>query len=221
LNQVFCSRSFISLDVLVGRASNHAIGASAFLYVCQALLISGELLMRFADVHSFFQSVRSASSSTISSNRWSRRSCSAAGEALFLPTAMRFASRISAISSLIALTRSDTGFCTALGSSAYLALVFRFGSLRVLRLMEVHAGWTENIAAHLTGFSVGIAQFHPTIRTLLAGSFRAGNAISICQISDLNDFAAAHFAGGLSSGPLTGSRMGNRTSSLCDPFAIH
>jgi hypothetical protein len=135
--------------------------------------------MRFADVHSFFQSVRATSSLTISSNRWSRRSCSAAAEAFFLPTAMRFASRISAISCLIALTRSDTGFCTALGSSAYLALVFRFSSLRVLRLMEVRARRAEHITAHLTGFSVGLAQFNPAVRTLLAGNFRAGNAISL------------------------------------------
>jgi hypothetical protein len=64
------------------------------------------------DAHSFFQSVRFASSSTISNNRWSRRSCSATAAAFFLPSPMRFASRISAISCLIDLTRSATGFCT-------------------------------------------------------------------------------------------------------------
>jgi hypothetical protein len=45
--------------------------------------------------------------------------------------------------------------------------------------MEINAGRAENIVAHLTGFSVGAAQFNPTIRTLLAGSFRARDAISI------------------------------------------
>jgi len=37
--------------------------------VLQALLISGQLLMCFADFHSFFQSVRDVNSSTMSSNR--------------------------------------------------------------------------------------------------------------------------------------------------------
>jgi hypothetical protein len=50
------------------------------------------------------------------------------------------------------------------------------------RLMEVHAGRAEHITA----------QLNPAIRTLLAGSFRAGNAVSICQISDFDDFAVNH-----------------------------
>jgi hypothetical protein len=45
--------------------------------------------------------------------------------------------------------------------------------------MEVRAGRAENIVAHQTGFRVGAAQLNAAIRTLLAGNFRAGNAISI------------------------------------------
>jgi hypothetical protein len=56
--------------------------------------------------------------------------------------------------------------------------LLRCSRLRVLRLMEIHAGWAEHITAQLTVFSVGIAQFNPTVRTLLAGSFRR-DAVSI------------------------------------------
>src|SRR5713226_701912 len=76
--------------------------------VLQALLISGQLLMCFADFHSFFQSVRDVNSSTMSSNRWSCRSCLATAPASFLLMCARFASLISAISSRSFLTRSDT-----------------------------------------------------------------------------------------------------------------
>jgi hypothetical protein len=39
--------------------------------------------------------------------------------------------------------------------------------LRVLFLMEVHAGRAENITAHLTGFRVGLAQIQFRNRALL------------------------------------------------------
>jgi hypothetical protein len=58
----------------------------------------------------------------------------------------------------------------------------------------MHDGQNISRTAHPTDFGVGLAQLNPAIRTLLAGSFRAGNAVSIRQISDFNDFAAGHLS---------------------------
>src|SRR5437667_11390915 len=63
-----------------------------------------------SDVQGFFQSVKVISSSTISCNRWSRRSWSAAAPPSLLCICVRFASLIAAISSRSFLIRSDTNF---------------------------------------------------------------------------------------------------------------
>jgi hypothetical protein len=57
--------------------------------------------------------------------------------------------------------------------------VVRCGSLCMLRFMKGHAGRAEQIVAHLTVFSVGIAQLTAAIRAFFAGSSGAGNAVSI------------------------------------------
>jgi hypothetical protein len=69
----------------------------------------------------------------------------------------------------------------SLGNSATWGfLVIRSGGLRVLRFMKGHAGRAEHIVAHLTVFSVGIAQLTTAIRAFLASSCSgAGNAVSV------------------------------------------
>ena len=69
-------------------------------------------------------------------------------------------------------------------------LVVRCGGLCVLRFMKGHAGRAEHIVAHLKFSAWEITQFAAAIRALLAGSSIAGDAVSVSQILNLNDFAA-------------------------------
>jgi hypothetical protein len=45
-------------------------------------------------------------------------------------------------------------------------------------------GRAENIVAHLTRFSVGLAQLNAAVAALLIGAFGARDSGRICQVSD-------------------------------------